>query len=67
MIGKFIGDYIKEIEFIDFTRNKAHSFEKVLKIDNVNINIDIKYIQIDIFDSFIIKINLIKLKTNKLN
>jgi transcriptional regulator with PAS, ATPase and Fis domain len=56
MIGEFIGNYIKDINFIDILENKNQIYGKLVKVNNVDINIEIKYVQINIFDGFIIKI-----------
>lgn len=56
MIGKHIGDCIHGIDFKDILENKTQIFGKLIKINKIDVNIEIKYVQLNIFDGFIIKI-----------
>lgn len=57
MIGKFIGDYIENINFLKVLELKKQSYEKLVKINNIDINLELKYVHINIFDGFIIKVS----------
>ena len=56
MIGKKISKYISDIDFDNIIENRTQIFGKLIKINNLDINIEVKYIQLNIFDGFIIKI-----------
>lgn len=55
MIYAFVGDCIKEINFQNILSNKAPFYEKLIKINHVDINLEIKHIQLNVFDGFILK------------
>lgn len=56
MIGKHISKYINDIEFDNIIENKTQVFGKLIKINKIDVNIEVKYVQLNIFDGFIIKI-----------
>lgn len=56
MIGKFIGNYINDIDFTKILDTKTQIYEKLTKINNIDVNVEVKYVQLNIFDGFIIKI-----------
>ncbi len=55
MIDSFIGDCIKDINFQNILTNKTPFFEKLIKINHIDINLEIKHIQLNVFDGFILK------------
>lgn len=55
MTGKYIGDYIKSFDFRQLKKQSAN-IQKVVKVKNIDINIDIRYTDICGFRGFIIKL-----------
>ena len=55
MIDSFVGDCIKDINFQSILTNKTPFFEKLIKINHIDINLEIKHIQLNVFDGFILK------------
>lgn len=56
MIGKYIGNYIKSVNFNSIIKRDTHHFEKLIKVNNIDINLEVKLVQINVFDGFIIKV-----------
>ncbi|WP_242824187.1 sigma 54-interacting transcriptional regulator [[Clostridium] dakarense] len=55
MIGKYIGDYIKSFNFSQIKKENTN-LQKLVKVNNIDINLDIRYTEINGFSGFIIKI-----------
>ncbi|RDY24332.1 AAA family ATPase [Romboutsia maritimum] len=56
MIGKYIGDYIKSFDFNQIKNKEITHLQKLIKVNNIDINLDIRYTNINVFSGFIIKI-----------
>lgn len=56
MIGKYIGDYIKTLDFDQIINKEVPYFQKLIKVNNIDINVEIKYTHISVFNGFIIKV-----------
>lgn len=55
MIGKYIGDYIKSFDFSQLKKENVN-LQKLVKVNNIDINLDIRYTDISGFSGFIIKL-----------
>ncbi|HSQ90270.1 sigma-54 interaction domain-containing protein [Romboutsia sp.] len=56
MIGKHISEYIKSLDFNQIKSKEITQLQKLIKVNNIDINLDIRYININLFSGFIIKI-----------
>lgn len=56
MIGKYIGDYIKSLDFINIKNKENTNIQKLVKVNGIDINLEIKYTNISTFSGFVIKI-----------
>ncbi|GAA0706838.1 sigma 54-interacting transcriptional regulator [Paraclostridium ghonii] len=57
MIGKHIGDYIKTLDFDQIINKEVSYFQKLIKVNNIDINVEVKYTHISVFNGFIIKVS----------
>lgn len=56
MIGKYIGDYIKSFDFRQLKNRENTNLQKLIKVNNIDINFGIRYIDTNSFSGFIIKL-----------
>ena len=56
MIGKHIGQYIKTCDFSNIVDKEITHFQKLTKVNNIDINLEIKYTNINLFSGYIIKV-----------
>ncbi|RDY26219.1 PAS domain-containing protein [Romboutsia weinsteinii] len=56
MIGKYIGEYIKTCDFSKIANNEITHFQKLTKVNNIDINLEIRYTNINLFSGYIIKV-----------
>lgn len=56
MIGKYIGDYIKSFDFSQVKNKQNANLQKLVKVNNIDINLEIRYTDINVFSGYIIKI-----------
>lgn len=57
MIGKYIGEYVKSLDFDQIIKKEVPYFQKLIKVNNIDINMEIKYTHISVFNGFIIKVS----------
>ncbi|MGL5558740.1 MAG: sigma-54 interaction domain-containing protein [Paraclostridium dentum] len=57
MIGKYIGKYVKSLDFDQIIKKEVPYFQKLIKVNNIDINMEIKYTHISVFNGFIIKVS----------
>lgn len=57
MIGKYIGEYVKSLDFDQIIKKEVPYFQKLIKVNNIDINIEVKYTHISVFNGFIIKVS----------
>jgi transcriptional regulator with PAS, ATPase and Fis domain len=55
MIGKYIGNYIKSFDFSQIEKETKNQ-QKLVKVNNIDINLEIRYADINGFSGFIIKL-----------
>lgn len=56
MIGKYIGEYVKSLDFDQIIKKEVPYFQKLIKVNNIDINMEVKYTHISVFNGFIIKV-----------
>ena len=56
MIGKYIGDYIKSFDFNQLKNKTNTKLQKLVKVNNIDINLEIRYTDTSTFCGFIIKV-----------
>ncbi|WP_170075727.1 sigma-54 interaction domain-containing protein [Paraclostridium dentum] len=57
MIGKYIGEYVKSLDFDQIIKKEVPYFQKLIKVNNIDINMEVKYTHISVFNGFIIKVS----------
>lgn len=57
MIGKYIGEYVKSLDFDQIIKKEVPYFQKLIKVNNIDINMEVKYTRISVFNGFIIKVS----------
>lgn len=57
MIGKYIGEYVKSLNFDQIIKKEVPYFQKLIKVNNIDINMEVKYTHISVFNGFIIKVS----------
>ena len=56
MIGKHIEQYIKTCDFNNIVNSETTYFQKLTKVNNIDINLEVKYTNIGLFTGYIIKV-----------
>lgn len=56
MIGKYIGDYIKSFDFSQVKNKQNVNLQKLIKVNNIDITLEIRYTDINVFSGYIIKV-----------
>ena len=56
MIGKHIEEYIKTCNFNNIINSETTHFQRLTKVNNIDINLEIKYTNINLFTGYIMKV-----------
>ena len=56
MIGKHIEEYIKTCNFNNIINSETTQFQRLTKVNNIDINLEIKYTNINLFTGYIMKV-----------
>ena len=56
MIGKHISQYIKTCNFDNIVDKEITHFQKLTKVNNIDINLEVRYTNINFFSGYIIKV-----------